>query len=332
MELGLLVPSQGLLARKGLVVERVTLEVEEMRLPDVFAAAERLGFSYLAFPDHVATARGTPPPLVAAGIYPPWPERCTMLDPMTTMGVAAASTSRIGLWSSILIAPLRHPLVVAHQLATLDALSGGRVTAGVGAGWHEREFLPLGVSYADRGAITEECLQVYDLAWSGEFASFEGRFFRFDDVSVLPKPVRQSRVPLLYGGDSVTAAARAARRCDGLYPRVDESSTDLAARHAGLRDAVRREADRIGRALDGFRLAILGSCELDPPASVEVPFLSGSAAGVLERLQELAEQGFSHCTLRPILRRPNVEAFLEVAQRIAEEVVPQAAELEPAEL
>jgi probable F420-dependent oxidoreductase len=329
MELGLLVPSQGVLARQDGAVERVSLSIEEMRLPDVFAAADRLDFAYLGFPDHVATARGGPRHAAAPGVYPKWPERLTMLDPLTTMAAAAAVTTRIELWTSILIAPLRHPLVLAHQLATLDGLSGGRVTAGVGSGWHESEFAPLGASYDDRGTHTEECLQVYDLAWTREWASFDGRFVRFDDVSVLPKPVRQPRIPLLYGGDSVTAARRAARRCDGLYPRVDEEAADPAARHDALRDAVRREADRIGRSLDGFKLAILGSFELDPPPSVEAPFLSGSADVVLARLQELATQGFSHCTFRPILRDPTVAEFLEVAQRISEEIVPQAAQLEP---
>lgn len=329
MELGLLVPSQGVLARRDRAVERVSLSVEEMRLPDVFSAADSLGFAFLGFPDHIATARGGPRHAAAPGVYPKWPERLEMLDPLTTMAAAAATTTRIELWTSILIAPLRHPLTVAHQLATLDGLSGGRVSAGVGAGWHESEFPSFGASYEDRGAHTEECLQVYDLAWTQDWASFDGRFVSFDDVSVLPKPVRQPRIPLLYGGDSVTAARRAARRCDGLYPRVDEGVADPAARHEALRDAVRREADRIGRTLDGFRLAILGSCELDPAPSVDTPFLSGSSDQMLDRLRELAEQGFSHCTLRPILREPTVDEYLEVAQRIAEEIIPQAGQLEP---
>lgn len=294
------------------------------RVAELAGSIEKIGFDYVAVPDHVAATRVGAVKMRSSAIFPAWADRWPMLDQATTLTAAAQGTTRIRLWTSILIAPLRHPLIAAHQLATLDQLSGGRVTAGVGSGWDDREFAALGIDYGSRGAITTEAIEIYDLAWRNEWASFDGEFFAFEDVSILPTPMQKPRIPIFYGGDSLVAARRAARQCDGLYPRIDENAASPASLHNPLRDAIKYEADRIGRDLTGFELAIIGSCELNAPPSVATPWLSGSASAILERLAELAGEGIGYCTLRPILHGETFEDFVESAQALAEDVLPHA--------
>ena len=153
----------------------------------------------------------------------------------------------------MLIAPYRHPLTVAHEFATLDAISGGRVMMGVGAGWSQAEFEGLGVSFDDRNEITDECVQIYKLAWAEPVLEFHGRFFDFDDLSMDPKPARPLGPPVYVGGTFGIAARRAARFGDGFYPMF----LDLLARPSrmvSVIDALRREADLIGRDLGDFDL------------------------------------------------------------------------------
>ena len=104
------------------------------------------------------------------------------------MGAIATATGRLKLGTAVLIAPYRHPLNDARQLATADVLSGGRVLVGVGAGWLEEEFAALGLSFKERGGMTDECIEIYRRSWTDEVVSFSGRHYRFENLSMDPKP------------------------------------------------------------------------------------------------------------------------------------------------
>ena len=132
-----------------------------------------------------------------------------LAEGFASLAAAAAVTERIRFAPSVLISPYRHPLSDARQLATADVLSNGRMIAGVGAGWMKEEFDALGLPYEGRGRMLEECVEIYRRSWTEEWVNFDGEFYRFDDVSMDPKPV-QAQVPLVFGAASKAGVAEEA--------------------------------------------------------------------------------------------------------------------------
>ncbi len=128
------------------------------------------------------------------------------------MGAVAACTSRIKLGTSVLIAPYRHPLSDARQFATVDVLSQGRLMLGVGSGWMQEEFAACGQDYEVRNAQTDECLQIYKRSWTEEKVEFDGEFYKFDDISMDPKPLQKPHPPIVFGGNTPAGARRAIRQ------------------------------------------------------------------------------------------------------------------------
>ncbi|BBX99740.1 LLM class F420-dependent oxidoreductase [Mycobacterium seoulense] len=139
------------------------------------------------------------------------------LDPLIALSFAAAASSRIGLATGVLLLPEHNPVVVAKQAASLDRLSGGRLTLGVGIGWSREEFAALSVPFARRGARTAEYAHAMRTLWRDDVASFDGDFVRFDSIRVNPKPVRDRRIPIVLGGNSDSALRRVAAWGDGWY-------------------------------------------------------------------------------------------------------------------
>lgn len=135
-------------------------------------------------------------------------------DPLTVMAAVAARTSRIRVGTGIFILPMHDPLMVAEQVATIDQLSGGRISLGVGTGWNAFEYEALGVPFKERGARMEEALKVLKLVWQQENTSFEGRFYRFPELTMYPRPIQQPSPPLWVAGDVPVSVDRAARLGD----------------------------------------------------------------------------------------------------------------------
>jgi probable F420-dependent oxidoreductase len=165
--------------------------------------AEELGFAGLWVSDHIVQPAGQ-------GYPSPY-----LFDPLVTLTWAATVTERIGLGTSVLVLPQHNPLWLANALASLDALSGGRLTVGAGVGWAEGEFAALGYSFADRGARTDEIVAVLRACWRDDPTSFEGRHYRFSDLRVLPKPAHD--IPIWIGGGSEPAYRRAVALGDGFH-------------------------------------------------------------------------------------------------------------------
>lgn len=145
------------------------------------------------------------------------PASADWLDPLLCLSFAAAATTTIGLATGVLLLPEHNPVVVAKQAATLDVLSGGRLTLGVGTGWSAEEFAALGVPFAGRGRRTAEYVAAMRALWTDDVASFSGEFTRFESVRVNPKPVRGRRILVVIGGNSDRALARVAAFGDGWY-------------------------------------------------------------------------------------------------------------------
>ena len=173
--------------------------------------------------------------------------RGNFLESLAALAAAAARTERITLGSLVYLLPLRRPAIAAKAAATVDFLSGGgRFIFGVGVGGEEaREFEVCGVSRAERGARTDEAIEILRKLWSGEAVSHEGRFFRFSDARQSPAPLSPGGPPIWVGGRSEAAQRRAALSADGYAPYLFSP-----ARYEKALEQVRRLAAGAGRALD----------------------------------------------------------------------------------
>jgi len=170
------------------------------------ALAEELGFESLWPVEHVVM------PAAYASRYPydasgrmPIPD-AAIPDPLIWNTWAAAATQRLVVGTAILILPQHNPVVLAKTLASLDVLSGGRVILGIGVGWLREEALAVGSDFRSRGRRTDESIDVLRALWSQEVASFDGEFFRFEDVKCNPRPTRS--IPIHVGGAADAALAR----------------------------------------------------------------------------------------------------------------------------
>ena len=236
--------------------------------------AERLGFAYLGFSDHVVIARSV------ASRYPynesgDWPAVSTgfCLEQITCLAYAAAVTKRIRLLTSVMVAPHRPAILAAKMLTTADRLSKGRVTLGFGVGWMAEEMAALGSPpYDKRGSASNEYIEAFRALWTEPAPSYQGEFISFRDVLFEPKPV-QKPLPIWVGGEGAAARRRAGRLGDGWYPTIRNPREPLdtpAAFAAALTD-VRQHAQAAGR----------------DPASLDVAmFAPGYSLGAPQKARE----------------------------------------------
>jgi probable F420-dependent oxidoreductase len=263
----------------------------------VASAADGCGFATLWAGEHVVMVDQS------ASRYPysndgaiAVPAEADWLDPMIALAFAAAASSRIGVATGVLLLPEHNPVVVAKQAASLDGLSGGRLTLGVGVGWSREEFDALAVPFEHRAARTAEYAAAMRTLWRDDIASFSGKFVGFDSIRVNPKPVRSRRIPIVVGGNSDAALRRVAEWGDGWYgfnldgvaevrkriTKIDELCAALNRERSELRLAVALRSPSVE---DCEELAVLGIDEL---VLVESPPDGAKAAAGWVR--ELAEQ------------------------------------------
>ena len=209
----------------------------------VAVAAEAAGFATLWWGEHVVLVDRPQSryPYSADGRIAV-PADADWLDPLLGLSYAAAVTSRITLATGVLLLPEHNPVLAAKQAATLDVLSGGRFTLGIGIGWSAEEFAALGIPFARRGARAAEYVAAMRTLWSEDVASFRGEFTSFEGVRVNPRPVRGRRIPVIAGGNSDAALRRAADFADGWYGF--SLTLEAAAERIA---ALARHAERAGR-------------------------------------------------------------------------------------
>ncbi len=208
-------------------------------------AAERAGFSTFWTGEHVVLFGAYPaskyPYAGAYGGDVPIPNpRDPVADPLMTMAWAAAATTRMQVGSGIIILPQRNPVVLAKEVATLDAFSGGRVVLGVGVGWCKEEYDAVGADWAARGQRMDEHIAALRELWRADRSCFAGETVRFNDTYLYPKPVRDSDVPILIGGESDVALNRVARAGDG-WLAFKLPVADAAARVAKLKELTKAQ-------------------------------------------------------------------------------------------
>ena len=242
----------------------------------VAEAAEAGGFDAMWTVEHVVVPSGyeSKYPYDPSGKMAGGAEDFDLPDPLIWLAWVAAKTSTIRLATGILVLPQRNPLVVAKELATLDSLSGGRFTLGVGAGWLAEEFHALNASFDDRGKRLDEYITVMRALWEGDKTTFDGDFFSFENCICRPRPTNGT-IPVVVGGHTKVAARRAGRLGDGFFPGT-ASIDDLAA----LVQVMRQAAEDADRNPDSIELIAMA--------------MTGPGEKMDKRIEKLGALGFTH--------------------------------------
>ena len=254
--------------------------------------AEDAGFDAVMLSEHVvlgpsADAEGrmaNPREYALPGNQPPempWPSSLVLLSAI------AAATSRIRLAAAAIIAPLRHPLLLAKDLATLDLLSEGRLVVQPTVSWHRDEYEALGVPFRKRGRLLDEQLEAWRAVWARSPASFEGDHYEFHDVYVEPKPYRPEGPRLWFGGQTLhpPLLRRLVRYGSGFHPLGRPSPEELERLRAAMAEA--------GRDMSELEL-IGGTRATFPDANSPAPL-----EPALETIPEQLDQGFTSFCIKP---------------------------------
>jgi probable F420-dependent oxidoreductase len=277
---------------------------------EMAACAESAGFDACFVTDHPMPADDW---LASGGHH--------ALDPFVALSFAAASTRSLRLQTHVLIAGYRNPFLAAKALATLDVLSGGRVIAGIAAGYLEGEFAALGADASERNELADEAILAMKRVWSESGVELQGRHFHAAGNTALPRPQQQPHPPLWVGGNSQRAIRRAVELGDGWLPFPAPARMAVAIGTAPLETVadlekrlayLRAHAERIGRSepLDvcfvPFGLAMFSRGEVDPDA-------------LLAELDELARMGVTWAAVSP--RSTTRAEYTEQLQRFGETVI-----------
>jgi len=269
--------------------------------------ADELGFDWLTVPEHIVI-----PDEMLEIMGPRYPEG------LTAAAVLAGATHHVSMLTYILVLPYRNPVMLAKQIATLDWLSGGRITLGTAAGHMEREFELLAVPYHERGARTDEFLLAMKELWTSGHPSFSGKFVNFDRVVFEPKPVQKPHPPLLIGGNSKAAMRRAANIGDGWLPWLVRRP-QLAERLSYIKEQ------------PGYQQRTRPFEVIMPLAPLNVEDYTHRELGrtiapktkdaIIEELGLLGEAGATGTLVGPP-RTPDKDRFVEWMDWFAEEVMP----------
>ena len=201
--------------------------IEDVReVLDLATRAEKLGFDSVWASEHVFNVSYVQERIGNRPYY----------EPLTILSYVAATTNTIGLGTSVLVLPYHNPIRLAKTAATLDVVSGGRLTLGVGVGVIEEELAAMGSSFSERGAITDETITIMKELWTQEDPTYQGRFHSFSGMKFTPKPVQKPHIPIIIGGTSRAAVRRAAKMGDGWHPTaLDPENLSQRSHYSGDR-------------------------------------------------------------------------------------------------
>lgn len=245
MRLGAKVPNSGPLPFR-LGIARMAASLEAAGFESVWTS------DHVVFPHEVRSRY----PFAADGRVT-WPVDVDYLEPAVALSAMTSTTSTVELGTSVLILPMRNPVLFAKQAACIDAISHGRLVLGVGVGWLREEFEALGAEFEARGAVLDEWLSIARRCWSGSVEPFEGRFYRLPEA-IFCRPTPTRHVPVLVGGMSRHALERAGRIADGWLAQysIDDLSETRIADSISILMAAARQAGRRQAELDGMRIVV----------------------------------------------------------------------------
>ncbi len=291
--------------------------------------AEAQGYAILGVADHVVAPVTTAVryPYTADGIWPGAPTGECM-DTLAVLAFLAGCTQRIKLLTSVIVVPHRQPVLTAKLFATADVLSGGRIIAGVGAGWMPEEFAALGTPpFAERGAVTDEYIQAWKTLWTQDRPAMAGKYANFDNVVFEPKPVSKP-IPIWVGGESPRSLRRVAEHGDAWYPVSNNAQVMLNTPDklkAGV-ERMHRTVEKVGRDPNSIEIAYVWfmppSWKARPGPDGGRQMFTGSGDDMLEDVAAMRAIGVDHCIF--YLQRPTIEQTLDLQQRFAEDVIRKA--------
>lgn len=284
---------------------------------DFSKRTEELGFASITVWDHL---------IDAPGLY-----GGSWLDPLICLSHAAACTEKIKLGTHILVVPLRHPVLLAKEIATLDYISGGRFFLGVGPGWNEPEFDAMGISMKERGRRTDEVLDALKFLLTKKNVSFDGQFFKFKDVTIDPMPPRFPEV-WVAGGSRVPDALSPDKpyMAKSVLKRIAKHADVFTCRASGKTEWVKRDFQTVkdylksvGRNPSTLRLGhvqaiyVVDTEDREKALKIQRPhferimgthrswdhlqecYMVGSVKDIITKLKELEAVGLEHVTLQP---------------------------------
>ncbi len=300
---------------------------------DYARKTEALGFESLTVWDHLTDAPG-----LYGGSW---------MDPLICLSAATACTERIKLGTHILVLPLRHPVLLAKEIATLDYISGGRFFFGVGPGWSKPEFDAMGIDLRERGRRTDEILDAYKLLLTEKNVSFKGEFFQFDDVTIDPMPPKYPEV-WVAGGSRIPDELSPDKpyMVKTVMRRIAKHADVFTCRASGKLEWVKRDLETVSEFLksEGRDPATLGFAHVqaiyvvdtqDPEEALRLQrphiermmgtnrswdhlqecYMVGSVDQIVAKLKILENAGMEHVTLQPA--GPDIEQVDLIAEKIA---------------
>jgi probable F420-dependent oxidoreductase len=270
--------------RYGLCLPNFTAIASPQAFDMAAATAERLGWDSVWTTDHVLVDTG-----------PDAADYRINFDVIQTLAWVGARYPTVRLGTSVIVVPQRNAVVLAKELASLDAFSGGRVIAGIGVGWNVREFANLGMSdrFAVRGAYIEETIALWRHLWAGSGDAFDGRFNQMSDYAFGPMPTQGAALPIWIGGRADAALERAGRLADGYHSSA--ASPESFARRIPV---IRAAAEAVGRPMPVLSARV--RVAFDEPLRDAAPrpcAMRGGAADIAAEIAKFAELEVEHLAL-----------------------------------
>jgi probable F420-dependent oxidoreductase len=291
----------------GACIPHYGVPMSKKAVTDFCKLAERLNFDSIWTTDHMVVNKRYADPYGS------------ILESLMTLGYAAAKTEHLKLGTSIIVLPMRNPIIFAKQTATLDQFSDGRLILGLGAGWMDDEFSTLGFNFRDRGKIMDEQIRILRTLWTEDQPKFDGRFFKFSDIAFLPKPVQENGPKLWIGGSSLSAFKRVAHLGDGWHP-VGFSPNEFIQGKEKLNSILKGERK--------VTMSVRVPVKISPTAKTTYTMSSGDQAYMVGGASEAVVreiEAFEHAGLDHLVCYFGNEAYEQVAAQaslFAEEIIP----------
>ncbi len=279
--------------------------IEPDSLSRIVVEGENLGFDYVTISDHIMVPRNLDSkyPYTDTGEFPAGTQ-AAWLDQLATTAWIAAMTKKMRFVLSVMVVPHRPAVLTAKLLSTIDFLSKGRLTCGIGVGWCREEFEAIGAApFDDRGHVTDEWMAACMELWTAEEPRFSGKYVKFDDVQFTPKPA-QKPIPIWVGGESGPALRRTVKYAHGWYPvgTNPQFPMNTLGRFKKSQERFRGFAEKAGRDPSEITLAlrVLAAPGQRPRGSIdgEAEMFTGSDADWVGDIQTLEALGVSCVDVR----------------------------------
>ena len=285
--------------------------------------AESLGFDSAWVSDHIILPRSVDSfyPYAANGVATFRPDE-DYYEPLAALNFLAGCTQKIRLGTHVLILPYRNPVLTAKMISTLDVLSEGRFILGAGVGWMEEEFKALGLdTFAQRGAVTDEYIQLFKELWTKDNPEFQGDHYQLSESGFQPKPVQKPHPPIWIGGHTNPAIRRAAKYGDGwmpigLRPPAILEPEELAEKITRLR----RLTMEAGRPEDAVSLCFSTGVTFDDSPGATRRMMSGRAEQIAADLRQYQDLGIRNFILG--FPGDSVAAVDEAMEQFSKQVMP----------